>query len=173
MTAATHSPRVNPELVTSRMFAEVFQAYMECSDEVQEMIRDMAAIVNDPEATEDERSMACSTIAEALFAFRHAGHLGIDLEEAERLDADRSKEFATTRDLMDEEEIFFADRVLAVMQERGMSQAALAEACMMGQPAISNLLARRNRPQQRTVDKIAAALKVSPDELWPPSGDRS
>jgi len=167
MTTTTQSPRVDTELLASRMFAQVFQAYMECSDDVQEIIRDMIAIVNDPEAAEDERSMACSTIAEALFASRHAGHLGMDLEEAERIEADGSKAFRATRDSMDEEESKFTDRVQAIMKMRGMNQAALADACSMGQSAISNLLSRGNRPQRRTVEKIAAALGVSPNEIWP------
>jgi lambda repressor-like predicted transcriptional regulator len=173
MTTATQSQRVDPELMTSRMFAQVFQAYMECTDEIQEVIRDMAAIVNDPEATENERSMACSTIAEALFPSRHAGHLGIDLEEAEVLDAEDSKEFKEACDSMNEEESCFADRVQAILKTRGMSQAALAEACDIGQSAISNLLSRRSCPQRRTIEKIARALQVSPDEIWPTQGDRA
>jgi lambda repressor-like predicted transcriptional regulator len=133
----------------------------------------MAAIVNDPEATEHERSMACSTIAEALFPSGYAGHLGIDLEEVEVLDAEDSKEFREASDSMDEEERCFADRVQAILKMRGMSQAALAEACQIGQSAISNLHSRRSRPQRRTVDKIAKALDVSPDEIWPTEGTRA
>jgi lambda repressor-like predicted transcriptional regulator len=167
MTTGTRSPRVNPDLVTSRMFAQVFQAYMECSDEIQEVIRDMAAIVNDPEATETEQAMACSTIAEALFPHRHAGHLGIDLEAAERLEAESSKEFKEERDSMDKEEAHFAARVKAILEAREMTQVELADACEMGQPAVSNLLSRQSRPQRRTVEKIAKALGVPPDEIWP------
>lgn len=170
MTSATHSQRVDPELMTSRMFAQILQSYMECSDEIQEVIRDMAAIVNDPEATETERSMACSTIAEALFPSRHAGYLGIDLEEAELLDAGDSKEFKEACDSMNEEESCFADRVQAILKTRGMSQAALADACQIGQSAVSNLFSRRSRPQRRTIDKIAKVLDVSPDEIWPIEG---
>ena len=167
MTTATRSPRVDPELMTSRMFAQVLQAYMECTDEIQEVVRDMAAIVNDPEATENERSVACSTIAEALFPAHQAGYLGIDLEEAEVVEARDSKEFKEACDSMNEEQSCFADRVLAILKMRGMSQAALAEACQIGQSAVSNLLSRRSRPQRRTVDKIAKALGVSPAEIWP------
>jgi hypothetical protein len=53
------------------MFAFMFQAYLECSDEIQAAIRDMVAIVNDPAATEDERDAAIATITEALFPNRH------------------------------------------------------------------------------------------------------
>jgi lambda repressor-like predicted transcriptional regulator len=167
MTTTSRLPRVDTELMTSRMFAQVFQAYMECSDEIQEVVRDMVAIVNDPEATENDRTMACSTIAESLFPYRHAGHLGIDLEKAERLEAESSKEFEEARDSMDIEEAHFADRVKAILEARGMAQADLAEACEIGQPAVSNLLSRQSRPQRRTVEKIAKALGVSPDEIWP------
>ncbi len=157
MATATHSQRVDTELMTSRMFAQVLQAYMGCTDEIQQVIREMAAIVNDPAADEVDRTMACSTIAEALFPYRHAGDLGIDLKEAERLDAENSKEFKAARDLMDEDEKCFSARVQAIMKEKGMTQAALAEACEIGQPAVCNLLSRQSRPQRRTVEKIAKA----------------
>jgi len=86
MATTTRSREIDPELMTSRMFAQVFQAYVECTEEIQSLIRDMAEIVNDTTATEDEKLMACSTIADALFPSRHDGHLGVDLEQAERLD---------------------------------------------------------------------------------------
>ncbi len=87
MATTTRSREIDPELMTSRMFAQVFQAYVECTEAIQSLIRDMVEIVNDPSATEDEKLMACSTIAESLFPSRHHGQLGVDLEQAERLDA--------------------------------------------------------------------------------------
>jgi transcriptional regulator with XRE-family HTH domain len=57
------------------------------------------------------------------------------------------------------------------MEERGVTQTELAERIGVGQPAISNMLCRQCRPQKRTVEKIAAALEVAPEELWPPSGE--
>ena len=68
---------------------------------------------------------------------------------------------------MDRQEEHFADRVLALMRERDMTQAQLANACEIGQPAVSNLLSRRSRPQRRTVEKIARALGVATSEIWP------
>ena len=96
MATTTRSRDIDPELMTSRMFAQVFQAYVECTEEIQSLIRDMVEIVNDSSATEDEKLMACSTIAESLFPSRHGGQLGVDLEQSERLDAEaraRSKTF--------------------------------------------------------------------------------
>lgn len=173
MTTTTHARGLDPEVMTSRMFAQVFQAYMECSEEIQGIVRDMIGIVNDPSASEDEKVMACSTIGEALFPSHNSGHLGVlgvDLEEAEHVDLQRSKDFKEVHTTMDREETHFVDRVQALMQERGMTQSDLAEACETGQPAISNLLSRRSRPQRRTVEKIAKALGVSSDEIWPELG---
>jgi lambda repressor-like predicted transcriptional regulator len=153
--------------MASQLFAQVFQAYLECSEEAQAAIRDMVEIVNDPEATEDDRAMACSTIAEALFPSRHEGILGLDLEDDERLSARRSKEARKIHAEMDHEETHFVDHVQALMSERQVTQADLAEACGIGQPAVSNLLSRRSRPQRRTVEKIAKALGVHEDEIWP------
>ncbi len=167
MATTTRSREINAELMTSRMFAEVFQAYSECSREIQGLIRDMAEIVNEPSATEDEKLMACSTIAEALFPHRHDERLGIDLEEAERLDRECPGEPKDVYVSMERQESNFADRVVALMRERDMTQAQLASACEIGQPAVSNLLSRRSRPQRRTVEKIAKALGVSSSEIWP------
>jgi predicted transcriptional regulator len=169
MATTTRSREIDPELMTSRMFAQVFQAYVECTEEIQNLIRDMAEIVNDTTANEDEKLMACSTIAEALFPSRHDGHLGVDLEQAERLDAERSREGKGVHTSMDRQEEHFADRVVALMRERNMTQAQLASACEIGQPAVSNLLSRRSRPQRRTVEKIARALGVAISEIWPES----
>lgn len=158
--------KVDPNLLASQQFAAVFQAYLECSDEVQTMIRDMVAIVNDPEADEDEISAAYITIGEALFPACVNGMLGVDLEEYEKIKS-HPKE---TRDVladMDREEATFADRVSGILDSKGMTQGDLAALIGVGQPAVSMMLNRACRPQRRTVEKIADALKVPPDELWP------
>lgn len=150
--------------LTSRTFAMAFQAYMECDSEVQQAIREMSAIVADPEADEDEREMAISTIAEALFPQRESGQPGISLEGWDRLESG-SPDAASVE--LDREETAFSERVAAILQDRGMSQAQLAEAIGIGQPAVSMLLSRKSRPQARTVRKIAEALGVPAAELWP------
>jgi len=53
------------------------------------------------------------------------------------------------------------------MARRGMTQEALAAKLGVGQPAISNMLNRQCRPQRRTVLRLAQALGISPEELWP------
>lgn len=48
------------------IFAQLYQEYLECADDIQEVVRDMLAIVNDPEADADEKEMALDTMVEAL-----------------------------------------------------------------------------------------------------------
>lgn len=164
MATKTRARGPDPEVLTSRLFAEMLQAFMECCKEVQDSIKEMAGIVNDPEATDAERQMACSTIAEALFPTRHGKHLGFDLEAYDRCNTGDDVEH---RAAMDRQEATFADRVSRLMAERGLTQKHLAEAVGVGQPAISMMLSRKARPQRATAEKIALALGVPVSELWP------
>ena len=154
--------------LASRAFAMAFCAYTECCAEVQAAIRDMSSIVNDPDADEDEREMALSTIQDALFPVHHAGHLGMDVVAWDRLEARNRPDVASD---LDQDEATFAERVGALMGRQGMSQADLADAIGVGQPAVSMMLARNSRPQARTVQRIAAALGVPAAELWPKLAD--
>ena len=68
---------------------------------------------------------------------------------------------------MEREEATFAERLAALLEAKDMTQERLAEAIGVGQPAVSMMLNRNCRPQRRTVEKIAKALKVSPEDVWP------
>jgi predicted XRE-type DNA-binding protein len=166
MDTATRSRSLEIEMTASRLFAQVFQAYLECDTRIQQVIKDMVAIINDPEADADDRAMAEATIHEALFPVRSPadGFLGVDLEEEE---VRAHIEEAEVQAELDREEQTFACRVEALLEERDWSQGQLAEAIGVKQPAVSLLLSRRARPQRRTVEKIASALGVPPAQLWP------
>lgn len=156
--------KADGKLIASKVFADVFQAYLECSTEIQAVIRDMVQVVNAHDAIEDERDAALATIAEALFPSTHNGELGVCLEEYEK---EATSEAKVVLKQMDQEEATFADRVNALLEEKGMTQGELADAIGVGQPAVSMMLSRSCRPQRRTVAKIAKALKVSPEDIWP------
>jgi hypothetical protein len=149
----------------SQLFATCLCAFRECSDEIQAMILEMASIANDPEATPEEREAAVATIAEALFPAGDNEFLGVDLETSELLDAGGPEK--SILDALDAEEATFSDRLAALLRDKQVTQVQLAELIGVGQPAISMMLARRCRPQRRTIKKIAGALGVAPDELWP------
>jgi DNA-binding Xre family transcriptional regulator len=166
MHAPPRSRHASIDLAASQMFAHFFQAYLECEPPIQEVIRQMTAIVDDPEADEDDRAMAVATLHEAFFPSRSGddGLLGVDLEQEER---ESAKEEESALAALDAEEDAFAGRVKAILHDLNMTQEQLAAALDIGQPAVSMLLSRKSRPQRRTVERIARALGVSPGDLWP------
>lgn len=139
------------------------RAYLECSSKVQAIVREMLEIC-ESDAEDDEKEMAMATLLEALFPKTHNG---ADLEELEEDAKSCCPRSATIIESLDQEEAVFADRVASAMQKRGMTQDELASAIGVGQPAVSMMLARKSRPQKRTISRIAEALGVSISELWP------
>ena len=164
--AAPRSRDLDIQLTVSHLVAQAFQAYLECDTEIQKVIMEMVEIINDPETDPDDIELSLATLREALFPAYSStdGQLGADLEVEER---DACGEDAQAVAEMDRQEQVFAFRVEALMKERGWTQGQLAEASGVKQPAISLLLSRQSRPQRRTIEKIAKALAVSPEELWP------
>ena len=163
-TRANRSPDIGP--VATRVFAQFFRAYLECDEEVQAIVRRQATIATDPEIDEEDRASALATVLEALFPddSPYDGRLGLDLADWERFAAGDDR---AAIDEMDRQEATFAARLHAAMTARGMTQAQLASALGVGQPAISNLLNRESRPQSRTVARLAEALGMPPEDLWP------
>jgi DNA-binding phage protein len=157
---------LDASLLASQQFAQVFQAYLECSDEIQAAINDMVEIANDPESTEDDQFAALSTIADALFPESKNGILGDDL-----IFPDDDPEITKLLDRLDKKEAAFAERVTELLKAKNITQTDLAATVGIGQPAISMMLSRESRPQHRTVVKIAKALQVDPEELWPGISD--
>ena len=162
---ATLTPEI--EKLALLQATKFLRAYLECSDEIQAGIREMMEILNDPGTEEDDRDMTLLTLADALFPNPHEGKLGLDLEESERIGAEYSEEMRIALEEMDKEEETFAARLRSLMESRGITQQQLAETLQIGQPAISNILNRQCRPQRKTVLRIAKALGVEPDSLWP------
>jgi lambda repressor-like predicted transcriptional regulator len=156
--------RPSSAAIVSGVFAEVLPVYLDCDPQTQALVRRLAAVAGDPGASEAERQQARASIADALFPDRREEAEGIDLEEYERQLAAAAPDVEAR---LDQEEATFAERLAALLKERSMSQAELATAVGVGQSAISMMLARSCRPQRRTVEKIAKALQVGPEDLWP------
>jgi lambda repressor-like predicted transcriptional regulator len=155
------------EKLTLLQAAKFLRAYLECSDEIQAGIREMLEILNDPNTDDDDRDSTLITLADALFFNPNDGKLGIDLEELEKREAEHSDEARNVVETMDWEEAAFATRLREAMQKEGVNQEELAAKIGIGQPAVSNMLNRQCRPQRRTVLRLANALHVAPDALWP------
>ena len=123
----------------------------------------MATIISDNESTPDEMTVAFDAMMEALFP-------GTTTEVLETYHGlIKSPEAAKAASELKAEEQSFTERVRNLMHEKNVTQEALAATAGIGQPAVSNILNRRCRPQRRTVVRFAEALGVSPQELWPDS----
>jgi lambda repressor-like predicted transcriptional regulator len=139
--------------------ARFLHAFIECSRETRESVLEMAAIIMDRDSTDDERTIAGDAIMEALCPMMAA-----DIPEDYRK-AVKDNDAAIEANI-EAEEHRFADKLRVQMAAKGVTQEMLAQRAGIGQPAVSNILNRRCRPQRRTVVKFAEALGVSPDDLW-------
>lgn len=159
--------------------AHLLQAYIECSDKLQEHAKKMVRIIVSPDADEEDRFLAATTLFELLLPYSHEGDglYGMDLEAAEQLvkkhrnstdpAAKDCRETAEALEKMDAEEATFAVRLEGLMKSHGLTQTELAQRIGVGQPAIAMMLKRECRPQKRTIARLAEAFGVKPEELWP------
>ena len=166
-------PITNPNLVafqeaSLQASAPVVRALMECDDDLRAQALELFGDLESGELDEGQRHSTLALLAEILFPNTDAtGVPGLDLEEAETLTHPVNSEAPAIIERMNNEEAIFASRLRVVMDARGLTQATLAEKIGVGQPAISMMLNRSCRPQRRTVARIAEALGVDANELWP------
>ncbi len=172
MVAATKSaPRAEEFQAQAFKFASpIILALKECDGELREVAFELFEQLASGELDKEQEQSTLALLAEILYPNAdHNGVPGLDLVEAEGLARAQEPEAAPVLDGMDRQEATFAERLSALMGEKGLTQAELAERVGVGQPAISMMLNRSCRPQNKTVRKIADALGVTPDDLWPPA----
>jgi len=145
---------------------EILPAYLEKSPLVQAVIRDLLNIARNEKLPPADRQWAEVAIQEALFSVQpsESDARGGIISKEERQQLPGLKE---AQQRMEEEERAFAANLTRLLEERNLSQAELARRVGVGPSAISMMLSRRCRPQRRTVEKIAQALGVEFQELWP------
>jgi lambda repressor-like predicted transcriptional regulator len=143
-------------------------ALEECDEDLRNEAITLFKQLCSGELDEGERYSTLALLAEILFPNADdKGLPGLDLEEAEGIAQKIKPEAKDVLMRMDQEEATFAERLREVMKEKGMTQERLAEMVGVGQSAISMMLQRSCRPQQRTIRRLAEALGVAPKELWP------
>ncbi len=154
---------------------EFIKRFMECSDEVQSVVRSMFAVLEYEHSTDEDKKRAFSTIADALYLNPENGHgsYGMDLALIERDSAmghpvESSRSVISKRlDQLDAQESSFANRLNKLLIDRSITQEELADRIGCTQSAISKMLTRNARPRRMTIFKMAEALRVEPTELWP------
>jgi len=161
--------RINPKQ------QEFILRYMECSDNVQSVVRSMFAVLDSEQTTDEDRHRACATIADALFLNPTEGHgqYGLDFPKSQQEIATKHPDeawrplVANRLTAMDSQEATFTERVKAILQDKNITQEELAERIGCTQSAVSKMLSRQSRPQRKTILKMATALGVEPTALWP------
>jgi DNA-binding XRE family transcriptional regulator len=142
---------------------DVLQAFFQLNAKAQGEIHELLKRLKDSQTTEAERDRAEKKLAAMLQSALGKSQAGRVVSREERLSPAQRE----MRAQIERVEAVFAATLERLMAERQLTQAQLAERIGVGQSAISMLLKRRCRPQRRTLGKLAEALGVPVDELWP------
>ncbi len=141
---------------------------LECSDDVQNVVVSMLAVLKNHDASRNERQRALMTMADALHLNPYEdGKYGLGLVASEADAAERHPALAREVEKMNSQEATFAARLKELMETKRVSQQELADRVGCSQPAISQMLNRNCRPQKKTILKLAEALNVQAHDLWP------
>lgn len=142
--------------------SKIWAVLAACSHETSETVASSIRALKDSRTTQAERQHALTTIADALFVKTD------DRERPHTPDGSHRVQPPTIA-VHDTEtqQSMFAERLRAIMESKCLSQQELAERVGCSQPAISQMLNRRCRPQKKTILKLAEALGVKPADLWP------
>jgi transcriptional regulator with XRE-family HTH domain len=119
----------------------------------------LVEIANRPDTPPSERQRVIDELAAKLFPESWS--------EPETLWEAEDESSAPIACAEDSHQAEFARRLQEIMTAKQISQRELATRIGCTQPAISQLLHRERRPRKQTILKLAAALGVSADKLWP------
>lgn len=164
------TPGLSPELQVAlyKQVSLIERAKQECDPKLRAVVDELFAQLATDDLDTEQAHSTVALIAEILFPNADdKGIPGLDLEEAEKIAPTVDASAGPLLAEMDRQEATFAERLRAAMAAAGLTQAELAAKVGIGQPAISMMLNRVCRPQRKTVQKIAAALGVEAEHLWP------
>lgn len=151
------------QAVTS-IFSDGLNIYLKSNDKIQARVRETAETLHDPDASMQQRRNATTALVNMLFPQENHFVSLDEMRDRWRAESPGNGKMVEKRERQKET---FAKRLREQIEQKGLTQAELAEKADMTQPGIAMLLSRRCQPQQRTVAKLAAALGVSPEDLWP------
>ncbi len=145
-----------------------YSALMECSDSLRTDSKRLMAIMDAPTSSPGDKGRAWHKMLDQLRLLPDTeGRYGMDLAQSESGAAERFPALQAEVEKMDSQEAQFADRLRQIMKDKHITQKQLAARVECTQPAISQMLNRKCRPQRSTLEKIATALQVDIRELWP------
>ena len=143
--------------------SDVLQAFFQLDAATQQEIQEQVKRLSDAHTSAAERDLTEKTLAAMLHSAAGKPAARPVLSQDERFGPAHHE----LRAHMEQAEAAFAATLARLLAERQLTQAQLAERIGVGQSAISMLLKRRCRPQRRTLGKLAEALGVTVEVLWP------
>lgn len=146
------------ETISFPRLGRMLCAFKECSTDIQNLVLELALSLKNKDMPLEEQRLVIDTIDEALFPEVYS--------EADNHDDDPCVIQSVELEL-DQEEATFSDRLREMMLKCDITQEDLAQRTGVRQSAIAMMLSRNCRPQRGTVRKLADALQVHPDDLWP------
>jgi DNA-binding XRE family transcriptional regulator len=156
------------QVAAFKQASSILRALQECDPKLRDVALELFDQLNGDDLDAEQAYSTTALIAEILFPNGDAqGIPGLDLEEAEKIASTVDPLAGPLLAKMDRQEATFADRLRTAMATTELTQAELAEKVGIGQPAISMMLNRACRPQRKTVQKLAAALGIDSEDLWP------
>lgn len=156
--------RSMPSPVQQRLWASL----AECSDAIQQVVISMLRVLKNPGTSPQERQRALMMIADALSL--GPGEVNDCNQELLELEAGATQPSPSSVHKVENfvsQEAEFATRLRDLMGAKHLSQTELAKRIGCSQAAISLMLHRRCRPQKKTLLKLAEALNVRVQQLWP------
>lgn len=120
---------------------QLLTALLDSSEDVHSVVLSRLSILKNPQAKPADRKRALREVQDALF---HDAPLQVHSQEEQ-----------------------FSKKLKELMASKCISQQELAARIGCSQPAISQMLHRKCRPHKQTLQQLAQALNVLPQELWP------
>jgi len=135
--------------------------------QVQLTTLQMLRIIENPASTDEDRSRACSTIRDSLQIAESPTQYGRVLGEPQFHALGQCQNVVSHDTKLVTQEADFWEKVRQLMRTKTVTQLQLAERMGTTQPAVSQMLNRKCRPQRATILSLATALDVEPQGLWP------
>lgn len=132
---------------------------------VRQTTLEMLRIIEDRDSSPEDRDRACRTIRESLSQAESSEIAGTSLTRPAQ--ASLRETLPGLESKLDSQESSFWRKVLETLKAKSITQLQLADRLGITQPAVSQMLHRRCRPQRKTIMSLADALGVEPRELWP------
>jgi DNA-binding XRE family transcriptional regulator len=160
---STYLEPESTDLEACQGFATLLPRYLGCSKQMQSLVADLVEAFRDSGIGDEERERVLRALWVTLWQGEATASGGQKPGVSHPIMPDES----LSRKQLEQEEQALVANLQRLMEERRLTQAQLAERAGLSEPAISMLLARKYRPQRRTMRLLAQVLGVSEKELAP------